>query len=93
MTQRIHATIAKQFHQWKDLTYPGVPLDPKSEQYKQLRFAFFGGAASLLVEMMALADHPDEEGVAALNRYQDEITGFLQSEKDNHIKSHGHQNR
>lgn len=83
---RTHTTIAKQFHHWKDLTYPGVPLDPKSEQYKQLRFAFFGGAASLLMEMIALADHPDDEGVSALERYQAEITGFLASEKEAFLK-------
>lgn len=79
-----HKTIAKQFHHWKDLTYPGVPLKAGDEQYKQLRFAFFGGSASLLVELLALAGEQDHIGVEALNRYMAEISGFLATEKDNH---------
>lgn len=81
-----HTTIAKQFHRWRELTYPGVPLEPGSEQYKQLRFAFFGGAASLIVEMLGLAPESEDHGVAALNRFMTEITGFLDSERAAHNK-------
>lgn len=79
-----HQKIIEQFHAWRKLTYPGVPLEPGSEQYKQLRFAFFGGSASLLVELLAMAGKADSVGVESLNRYMVEITGFLASEKENH---------
>lgn len=79
-----HKTIVEQFHTWRELTYPGIHLDPTGDQYKQLRFAFFGGASSLILEMLELATESDDHGMAALSRYMTEISGFLASEKESH---------
>jgi len=81
-----HVTIAQQFHKWRELAYREAPLEKGSEQYKQLRFAFFAGSASLLVEMFKLGKEGEDDGVNTLNRYMGEITGFLDSGRDTHNK-------
>ncbi len=83
-------TIAVMFHQWLDMTYkaPHKPT-PGSEQYKQLRFAFFSGAASYHLAVRANADASEEAAVARLERYETEITGFLDSEREDFNKANG----
>ncbi len=83
--------ITEQFNHWLKLTYnktTGIP-QPGSEQWKQLRFAFFSGFASYHLVLLKIGENSDEEGVRRLARYETEVTGFLDSEVEAHKKAKG----
>jgi hypothetical protein len=82
MENHNHKTIIDMFHFWKNLTYPGGLMDKDGEQYKQLRFAFFAGASSMLIEMIAEATAPETQEEGAVSRYGKELDGFFDSIKE-----------
>lgn len=81
------------FHDWLNMTYVEGNNVPKkgSEQYKQLRFAFVSGAASMLMQMIVLTQQKVDPAVGAnyVHRYKEEITGFLNSELAEHKAQKG----
>lgn len=68
-----HQTIISAFHTWLSATFPNDPPPKDSEQYYQLRLAFFSGAGV----MFTFSLQKTNSGVDSIKRYRAEILGFL----------------
>ena len=62
--------------QWEDFERAVVAKNAPSVQRKEMKLAFFGGAAAILALQIAMPDVSDDDGVEMLKAWHDECEKF-----------------